>query len=478
MQLQGRPKCMALLAKNLAPVSAPTPAAASAPPQGEPPPSLPPSPAHSDGADAPPVAPSVPPAAPPAAPPAIPPVAASAAAPAPFSAPPAPAPVPPSSWVWPHDGELLEVEVEGDDGVNHWVPAEVLQVLVDGQFQALVQVPGDPFEDWFTWEDEGKDWRRPPPPPPRAMPMGVAEAVAAQAAPPAAPAAPAASAARTSVEGAEAAAAQIGAAQAAAARAAAVQACKLENTVAAAQYRNLSAAEEPEAAFPEDKVQDVEMREAEKVRPLGPTAAGDAAAIDWGGVDFGQAAAATGAAGAAPAAEGMAAGTAPPLKREVVGDHQAMELAPAPGATPAQGAAGPVATQPAAAATGSAGASGYSASALDAVEAQRRLTELPDGWVRTTHEAPSGQYKRFTGPNGERAQSLKQVWTIHDTPQGEECRACQGQHKPHTCGRGYTGGGRGRGGRGRGRRDDAWATDARRWCDACYGARARAARRA
>ena len=62
---------MALLAKNLAPVSAPTPAAATAPPQGEPPPSLPPSPAHSDGADAPPVAPTVPPAAPPAAPPAV-----------------------------------------------------------------------------------------------------------------------------------------------------------------------------------------------------------------------------------------------------------------------------------------------------------------------------------------------------------------------------------------------------------------------
>ena len=53
MQLQGRPKCMALLAKNLAPVSGPAPAAAAQPPQGEPPPSLPPSPAHSDGADAP-----------------------------------------------------------------------------------------------------------------------------------------------------------------------------------------------------------------------------------------------------------------------------------------------------------------------------------------------------------------------------------------------------------------------------------------
>ena len=34
-------------------------------------------------------------------------------------------------------------------------------MLVDGSFQALVQTRKDPFEDWFTWEDEGKDWRRP-----------------------------------------------------------------------------------------------------------------------------------------------------------------------------------------------------------------------------------------------------------------------------------------------------------------------------
>ena len=99
-------------------------------------------------------------------------------------------------------------------------------------------------------------------------------------------------------------------------------------------------------------------------------------------------------------------------------------------------------------------------------EAQRRLTELPEGWVRrlelelglrlgfglgfpnpnanpnpnsnpypdpkpnsnpnpfqvrTTHEAPSGQYKRFTGPSGERAQSLKQAWAIHDAPPGTAC---------------------------------------------------------
>ena len=66
-----------------------------------------------------------------------------------------------SSRNWPRDGEHLEVEAEASDGVVRWVPAVVLQLLVDGSFQALVQVPGDPFEDWFTWEDEGTDWRRP-----------------------------------------------------------------------------------------------------------------------------------------------------------------------------------------------------------------------------------------------------------------------------------------------------------------------------
>ena len=35
---------------------------------------------------------------------------------------------------------------------------------------------------------------------------------------------------------------------------------------------------------------------------------------------------------------------------------------------------------------------------------------LPDGWVCSTHTAPSGPYKRYEGPNGEKAQSLKQAW--------------------------------------------------------------------
>ena len=43
------------------------------------------------------------------------------------------------------DGELLEVEAEVSEGVVRWVQAVVLQRLVDGSFQAVVQVPGDPF---------------------------------------------------------------------------------------------------------------------------------------------------------------------------------------------------------------------------------------------------------------------------------------------------------------------------------------------
>ena len=100
---------------------------------------------------------------------------------------------PPPEWEWMIDGERLEVEAEVAPGDVRWVESQVLQVraprhsdtcacawyaqppgspvshmdgsrcaqvLVDGSFQALVQVPQDPFEDWFTWEEEGKDWRR------------------------------------------------------------------------------------------------------------------------------------------------------------------------------------------------------------------------------------------------------------------------------------------------------------------------------
>ena len=37
-------------------------------------------------------------------------------------------------------------------------------VLVDSNFQCVIhqtETEGGEFEDWFTWKEEGKDWRRP-----------------------------------------------------------------------------------------------------------------------------------------------------------------------------------------------------------------------------------------------------------------------------------------------------------------------------
>ena len=42
------------------------------------------------------------------------------------------------------------------------------------------------------------------------------------------------------------------------------------------------------------------------------------------------------------------------------------------------------------------------------------VTGLPDGWVCSTHTRASGaQYKRYQGPGGERAPSMKQAWALH-----------------------------------------------------------------
>ena len=99
---------------------------------------------------------------------AVPPVAAGAS----------PPPPPPFGWRWPLEGERIDVEVQMGDAepLNEsqpavvWVPAEVLAVLVDGQFQARIVLPdgSDAWEDWFSWQEEGVDWQRGPPPPPSA----------------------------------------------------------------------------------------------------------------------------------------------------------------------------------------------------------------------------------------------------------------------------------------------------------------------
>ena len=73
------------------------------------------------------------------------------------------APPPPAGWKWLHEGEIIEVEVAASEGAPAvWVTAEVLVVLVDGTFQARIVLPdgSDQWEDWFSWKEEGMDWRR------------------------------------------------------------------------------------------------------------------------------------------------------------------------------------------------------------------------------------------------------------------------------------------------------------------------------
>ncbi|EOD25865.1 hypothetical protein EMIHUDRAFT_206065 [Emiliania huxleyi CCMP1516] len=73
-----------------------------------------------------------------------------------------------AEWV---DAEVVEmafdgtnaVEVEEEEGQPAaWLRATVTAVLEDGWFQALVRTPSDEagWHDWFSWREEGTDWRR------------------------------------------------------------------------------------------------------------------------------------------------------------------------------------------------------------------------------------------------------------------------------------------------------------------------------
>jgi hypothetical protein len=73
------------------------------------------------------------------------------------------APPPPNGWKWLHEGETIEVEVAAsEDAPAVWVTAEVLIALIDGSFQARIVLPdgSDQWDDWFSWQEEGSDWRR------------------------------------------------------------------------------------------------------------------------------------------------------------------------------------------------------------------------------------------------------------------------------------------------------------------------------
>ena len=67
---------------------------------------------------------------------------------------------PPEDWLWPIEKMRIEVEIEGPDGETKWVGATVCSVHLDSLFSAEIEGDGETWIDWFTWEDEGTDWRR------------------------------------------------------------------------------------------------------------------------------------------------------------------------------------------------------------------------------------------------------------------------------------------------------------------------------
>jgi hypothetical protein len=90
-------------------------------------------------------------AAPASAPPAAPPAAPPPTTDGPRQSP----PPPPAGWVWPFEGEVIEVEVEVDEEAGPvWAGATVSAVLIDGWFMADIVMPdgSDRWSDWFTWQ--------------------------------------------------------------------------------------------------------------------------------------------------------------------------------------------------------------------------------------------------------------------------------------------------------------------------------------
>ena len=71
-------------------------------------------------------------------------------------------PPPPAGWRWPREGDRVEIEVE-EEGATLWRAATVVSVISTGPeagwFSARM-LHDDERVDWFTWQEEGKDWRR------------------------------------------------------------------------------------------------------------------------------------------------------------------------------------------------------------------------------------------------------------------------------------------------------------------------------
>ena len=65
-------------------------------------------------------------------------------------------PPPPADWLWPFEGDTVEVDVEGIG----WARGTVTAVLMDSLFSVEIVLPDDSWTDWFNWQEEGVDWRR------------------------------------------------------------------------------------------------------------------------------------------------------------------------------------------------------------------------------------------------------------------------------------------------------------------------------
>ena len=84
-----------------------------------------------------------------------------ASPPSPASATVGPTQPPPPSWLFPFEKMPIEVQVEDEEaGGTRWVAATVQSVHLDSTFSAEIHEADGTWVDWFTWEDEDVDWRR------------------------------------------------------------------------------------------------------------------------------------------------------------------------------------------------------------------------------------------------------------------------------------------------------------------------------
>ena len=71
----------------------------------------------------------------------------------------APPPPPPLPWKRPTVAKI-EVNVRLGDGATEWQSAKVKVIVCDGKFEAQIGAGKEAWTAVFTWQQEGRDWRR------------------------------------------------------------------------------------------------------------------------------------------------------------------------------------------------------------------------------------------------------------------------------------------------------------------------------